>query len=328
LNTELSLTGKPATTLSICKNELIAFSLLNNKGLSTQTMIRICFKEHKKILEHLNQGEDLISIFCLNQNDSFFILLKALCSKVSFYKAMECLEKLEKSNGKLKKEIGKQIAYPAFIFLFALAMIWFFAGSILPSMAVYSQGGSSFFIIHLLQAMYTLLFMLALLLGGCYLIFQYSPNPPAFLKRMILSLPVIKKIYTVQFALILKTLLEAGLSTNELLDVLKSMKNIKCVAIFYERIESELCKGTPFIEVLSHMPGSDPSFSFYIQSGIESLQLPSLLELYSEQSMFYLQEWAKKVSLYVQLASYSCVGILVLVVYQIMLMPLNMLYTI
>jgi type II secretory pathway component PulF len=70
------------------------------------------------------------------------------------------------------------------------------------------------------------------------------------------------------------------------------------------------------------------SFSFYIQSGIESLQLPALLELYSDQSMFYLQEWAKKISLYVQLASYSCVGILVLVVYQIMLMPLNMLYTI
>ena len=61
--------------------------------------------------------------------------------------------------------------------------------------------------------------------------------------------------------------------------------------------------------------------------GLHTSSIKELLHLYQQKVQKELEQKIKKLSLYIQIGSYISVGIVVLTVYQILLVPMNVLNT-
>lgn len=328
LSKELSLTGKPNLTPLISKDELDCFCLLIHKGLDIKTMLKISFKNYEEIIDLLSEGKSLTEIFCLYQKTSFFKLLKILSQKLDLKSSMEAVQEIEQSAEKLKKDLLKRIGYPIFIFLFAFCMIWFFSLEILPQMQIYSDSGSNSGLLYfyLIQFLITILFAAGLGILFLWGIYSIAPFSIKFLEKILLSFPVFRQIYSYQYAVLLKAMLNQNLNTQECFHIFAQLKFLKSISIYQTDIEKQVLKGIPFLEAVKGNQNFDKKLIFMIDSGIQTMTLSHLLEIYCTQSILTLNQAIKNLSYWVQMISYISVGCLVIAVYQIMLMPLNMLY--
>ena len=105
------------------------------------------------------------------------------------------------------------------------------------------------------------------------------------------------------------------------------MNYFKEVHYFGNRIYQELLEGKRLETIINTIP-FDKTFLVFFKIGMKSADLVTILKVYYEQAIKSFKTIVNKLIVTMQVFSYSCVDILVLVVYQIMLLPLNMLNTI
>lgn len=301
--------------------------LLLDRGLDTKTMIQLCFKEHDKIIERLNKGEVLIDILCDGQTSKLFKIIHVLAKHMSFKQALICAEQIDASSNKISSNFMAKIAYPIFIFCFAYFIILFFSRSIIPSMIVYSNDENGFLLLDLLEVLFTGLFICMILL--IILVFMYVK---VFLfKERVMPYLLKNKVYqlyvSIQFAIILEALLGANLTSKTCFNILSEMDFFQEVHYFGSSIYQELLEGNRLETIMSTKP-FEKTFLVFFKIGMKSADLVTILKVYYEQAVESFKSIINKMIVIMQMFSYSCVGILVLVVYQIMLLPLNMLSTI
>ena len=92
-------------------------------------------------------------------------------------------------------------------------------------------------------------------------------------------------------------------------------------------IQSGLEMGLSLWDALHNEFGKDPLFMRCIQLGMHSSNLLHILPIYQSRVLYEIQTRIKKYILFVQLFAYTSVAILVLVFYQVLLLPLNLLQT-
>ena len=69
----------------------------------------------------------------------------------------------------------------------------------------------------------------------------------------------------------------------------------------------------------------DEHFLHFYTIGIQNNNLIEVLEIYINRTKNQMESYTKKCSVYVQIFSYTSVGLIAILVYQIMFYPLNML---
>ena len=69
----------------------------------------------------------------------------------------------------------------------------------------------------------------------------------------------------------------------------------------------------------------DEHFLHFYTIGIQNNNLIEVLEIYINRTKNQMETYTKKFSVYVQIFSYTSVGLIAILVYQIMFYPLNML---
>lgn len=283
-------------------------------------MIELSFKEHKKILAGLAQGKSLVDMLCVNTKKPYFQTLHILCQSLPFDKAIRCADALDTVQSELKTKVLRALAYPTFLFLFSYGLILFFSQTIIPSLLTYDSSSTSMGLVRALQIGYTFLFVLLLLLILGFICRHWIP----FLQNKIETLPLFRSIDYYSFSLIWCALLENGCSTQVCIQTMTKMKATKTNAI---HIQSQLEKGVSLLDALHSEFGKDPLFMRCIQLGMNSSNLLHILPIYQSRTLYDIQAHIKKYILFVQLFSYTSVAILVLVFYQVLLLPLNLLQT-
>ena len=161
------------------------------------------------------------------------------------------------------------------------------------------------------------------------LMFMYVKVP--VFKEKIIPYLLKNKIYqlyvTIQFSIVLESLLASNLTSKSCFQILSEMNYFKEVHYFGSRIYQELLEGKRLETIINTIP-FDKTFLVFFKIGMKSADLVTILKVYYEQAIKSFKTIVNKLIVTMQVFSYSCVGILVLVVYQIMLLPLNMLNTI
>lgn len=301
--------------------------LLLDQGIDTSTMIQLCFKEHDKIITRLKKGEVLIDILCDGQTSKLFKIIHILANHMSFKQALICAEQIDTSSNKISYNFLAKIAYPIFIFCFAYFMILFFSRSIIPSMIAYSNDENSFLLLDLLEVIFTILFICMVILLVMILMYVKIPS----FKEKIIPYVLKNKIYqlyvSIQFAIVLESLLASNLTSKMCFKILSEMNFFQEVHYFGKWIYQELLEGKQLEAIINTKP-FDKTFLIFFKIGMQSADLVPVLKVYYEQAIESFKSIINKMIVIMQVFSYSCVGILVLVVYQIMLLPLNMLNTI
>ncbi len=316
--------NKQNMTCSISRSEIKQFFLMLESGIDIETMIKLIFKDGDLILVELKNGKSLNSILCENQKGLFFKYLNEIGKYTSLKKGIGCVESIESLTSRTFKSILKKIAYPYFLMIFALAMIVFFSDYVLVEMSYYLNGSNLLFWISVLKFIFFILFIFISLYFVILYIMLYKFSKLKRTVHFFLRYSLFKKMNSLQFVCIYSCLLDAGLTT---IDILTVMKHFDFCAGGYlaNSVLEGLNKGLSFEESVKRLPYIDDSFKniviYAMQSNLSSL----FFHVYIDKCKNDMDIYVKKISIYIHSFSYLSIGALVLIVYQVMLLPLNML---
>ena len=133
-----------------------------------------------------------------------------------------------------------------------------------------------------------------------------------------------KKMISLQFVCMYQALEKTNSSTQEVLETLALM-DFSIVGIVSNEILKQLKKGNTLEACFLGINVFDASFKKMIKYALSGNRLSTFFDLYVKKCRLDLEKSVKKLSNGIQIFSYISIGILVVVVYQIMMMPLNML---
>lgn len=319
LKKDISLTNKPSATCLVCREEIEQFQLLQNQGVPFDTLVHLVFKKDDEILNELKLGNCLMDLFCRNQKKLYFKYLKILGSKMNLKEAIECVSQIEKSSNVFFEQLLKKIAYPFFLLVFAYFMICFFSDFVLVQMKDYISSNSVLILIQVLKVLFGTSILSILLYLGLYYLFFYKYDA-----RLKCPFSLMKKMISLQFVCMYQALEKTYSSTQEVLETL-SLMDFSIVGMVSNEILDQLKKGNTLEECFLVIHVFDASFKKMIQYALNGNRISIFFDLYIKKCRFDLETSIKKLSNGIQLFSYISIGILVVVVYQIMMMPMNML---
>ena len=244
---------------------------------------------------------------------------KLLVKPLNLSDALDCVNKIEKSSNTFFETLLKKISYPFFLLIFAFFMILFFSDYVLVQMKDYISNRMVFVFIHLLKwgfgfAILSMIFYLFL-----YYVLFYKYN-----SKMKCPFQLMKKMISLQFVCMYQALDKSYTSTQEILETLAYM-DFSVVGKVSNEIFACLKNGKSLEESFLEIEVFDSDFKKMLVYALTSNQMHVFFDLYMKKCSLDLEKSVKKISTGIQLFSYISVGILVLIVYQIMMMPLNML---
>lgn len=307
------------TIVLVYRDEIEQFAMLMNQGLPLDTLIHLTFKKDEEIITYLKEGMSLQEIFTLNQKKLYFKYLRILSGKLNLSDALDCVNKIEKSSNTFFETLLKKISYPFFLLIFAFFMILFFSDYALVQMKDYISNRMVFVFIHLLKwgfgfAILSMIFYLFL-----YYVLFYKYN-----SKMKCPFQLMKKMISLQFVCMYQALDKSYTSTQEILETLACM-DFSVVGKVSNEILVYLKHGKSLEESFLEIEVFDSDFKKMLVYALTSNQMHVFFDLYMKKCILDLEKSVKKISTGIQLFSYMSIGILVLIVYQIMMMPLNML---
>lgn len=313
------MTNKPNATCLVCREEIEQFQLLQNQGVPFDTLVHLVFKKDGEILNELKFGNRLIDVFCRGQKKLYFKYLKILANKMNLKEAIECVSQIEKSSNVFFEKLLKKIAYPFFLLVFAYFMICFFSDFVLVQMKDYISNHFVLILIQALKVLFGVSILSILLYLGLYYLFFYKYDV-----RLKCPFSLMKKMISLQFVCMYQALEKTNSSTQEVLDTLALM-DFSIVGIVSNEILEQLKKGTTLEACFLGINVFDASFKKIIKYALSGNRLSIFFDLYVKKCRLDLEKSVSKLSNGIQIFSYISIGILVVVVYQIMMMPLNML---
>lgn len=307
------------TIVLVYRDEIEQFAMLMNQGLPLDTLIHLTFKKDEEIITYLKEGMSLQEIFTLNQKKLYFKYLRILSGKLNLSDALDCVNKIEKSSNTFFETLLKKISYPFFLLIFAFFMILFFSDYVFVQMKDYISNRMVFVFIHLLKwgfgfAILSMIFYLFL-----YYVLFYKYN-----SKMKCPFQLMKKMISLQFVCMYQALDKSYTSTQEILETLACM-DFSVVGKVSNEILVYLKHGKSLEESFLEIEVFDSDFKKMLVYALTSNQMHVFFDLYMKKCILDLEKSVKKISTGIQLFSYISIGILVLIVYQIMMMPLNML---
>lgn len=316
---DISWMPRQNTIVLVYRDEIEQFAMLMNQGLPLDTLIHLTFKKDEEIITYLKEGMSLQEIFTLNQKKLYFKYLRILSGKLNLSDALDCVNKIEKSSNTFFETLLKKISYLFFLLIFAFFMILFFSDYVLVQMKDYISNRMVFVFIHLLKwgfgfAILSMIFYLFL-----YYVLFYKYN-----SKMKCPFQLMKKMISLQFVCMYQALDKSYTSTQEILETLACM-DFSVVGKVSNEILVYLKHGKSLEESFLEIEVFDSDFKKMLVYALTSNQMHVFFDLYMKKCSLDLEKSVKKISTGIQLFSYISIGILVLIVYQIMMMPLNML---
>lgn len=313
-------------TYKVSKDEIEQLNVLLEQGLDMKTIVSLTFSNADLMLQDLAKGEEFLTILTKNQKSTFFETLAILGKRMSLKEAIHCANEVQKGVQDMISHLIKTSIYPMVMFIFGYCMVLFFSLSVFPTMKMYDADQDLELMLKILQIGYSFLFFLFVLIIIVTLISVIKQDFGIWLiKNILFRFSFVKEIMTYQFAIIFYHLLNHGLSTAKALEVLLECQHLYSVRIYAKNLKEQLERGQSLSMAIQSIDSFDPLFVRFFELGLYACSLLQLVKLYSDKALLRISYLFKTVALRLQLVAYACIGVLVIVVYQILLAPLNML---
>lgn len=284
------------------------------------------------IEDRLMNGNDIQDALFRDAKGLFYDHLQFFLTITSLEQAIESAHDMMHFQQGIKKKLFQRSAYPLFILFFSYIMLVFFSGMILPQMMegflTDSQHSNLLFFVHILQASCNgiLIFCVLMLLVALFLLKQ-----DALRLRFVLCLnrhsSFIYDYNSYLFAGYLLQLEERGISTKQSIYYLNHAHKNIVFQYFIQQIQQQLEQGVDLVDMLEENVLLNHEFRQSFRIGVMTASLTNILKTFLLQQEVAWDRKMKRYALYIQLLAYSFVGVLVVLVYQIMLIPLSMLET-
>lgn len=290
--------------------------------------IRLLEKDQLWLEAELAKGKNLIDVICPQSNNVFDTHLRFFYKIMSLPHAIESALALSTFEKNIRHRLLKKSAYPILIFVMAYGMLWFFTSAIIPQMISSFEGDSSFqnlsFMIKTIQAICFIIgvCILVILCIAIYLHFHKDVRVIVLSKR---KFTLLQDYESFLFSGYLIQMEKHGLSTK---DSMHFFSNIEKGSVFQKMVEQmhkKLLDGMDYLEVIATSPFLSKTFQQSFRIGCAANKLQTTLECFMQQQESIWNSKIKRYTILIQCTSYTFVGFVILIVYQIMLVPLQML---
>lgn len=316
----------PKQILNFNHQQWLCFSELLKKGYSVLEVLDFMdvSKTQMSYIIKENQIEKNI-IGCMKKQTqtyaSFFITF------MSLPQAIECAVLMHDFEMKMKHKLLHQCSYPLFIFVFSLISVYLFSSLIIPqlmhSFDVYSNN-LSIQLVYVIEKLSVIIIFSFICVLFCILIVHFNH----FLKQKFyhshLGRYLCTSLASYQLARYLIVLHEKGLSSKQIFTYLLKLKHFSYLSTIIQSIHTQLVQGNDLYLVIKNHKQLNRRFKNAFMIGSTSGDLEKALSSYSLQQESIWNHQIRIVTIVIQFCAYLFVGILMICVYQIMLLPLEM----
>jgi len=314
--------------LSFNLTQWMYFSQLISKGYSLRHTLQLLNKDDKHLIVAIEKGENIETIIrnsCkgrLGVFVSFFLHTTSVANALNCAIAMYCFEQT------LRKKLVKQTAYPLFILVVSFLSVILFSNVIIPQLVQNFEVKESivfkivevinYVSLSLLLILIALICMIALCKFSKRLTYRFG----LFAIRYI---SVVREWMSYYLSNYLVELDHHGMSTKHAFQFLQDIKDQPLLYIVVKKIYFDLQNGVELMQSIQQTPMISKNFKLHFSIGSSTNTFAETLATYRDLQEKQWMNQIKRISIFVQLLSYSFVGILVICVYQIMLVPLQIL---
>ena len=285
-------------------------------------------KRIKELNQQLAEGYLLKDI--LNK-DPFEKQLAFYIQHIDIMQAIRINYQKNKQREKMRKELLEKIAYQIVLLVSSLALLILFTETVLPNMLISLDLTNqkteaiimTFKIINLIKNATLIILLLA---AGAMLyitVFKKEAHIWMLLHKMDKD-KIIRIIATYYLVNDLAIFLENGLSLHQCLDILRFNKTNRLSALLAHHFNEALLKGSDF-EACLDIEFFDDEFHSICLYGLKDDDFVSAIKDYQQISTFKFEHLIKRVSIIFQVVCYLFVTVIIVLAYQVLLMPLEML---
>ena len=288
----------------------------------------------KYVLEKLEQGQTFKEVFSMLLPQGYRRYFNNFIRYLPVLESMRISVELATHEEKMKQKMMKDMVYPVVMLFVIFIGMYLFNGFVFPQMMTLMTSfeinvTSYYFLrsfIQLLSWLVTILLVVGLLL---WVVFQ-EPNRKCWLYRVLVkyvpdSLMVQKA--SAEFARYFLECVRVRISTIQTMKILLDIKEKPLVRLIAKELNDSLSKGESFEETL-HTPFVEHALQQFFQIALHGSNCEKMLEGYLVMNQ---QRHIKQVRIFtrsVQLSCYGTIGLILLVIYQILMLPMQMLQNI
>lgn len=288
----------------------------------------------KYVLEKLEQGQTFKEVFSMLLPKGYRRYFDNFIRYLPVLESMRISVELASYEEKMKQKMMKDMVYPVVMLFVMFIGMYLFNGFVFPQMMTLMTSfeinvTSYYFLrsfIQLLSWLVTILLVVGLLL---WVVFQ-EPNRKCWLYRVLVkyvpdSLMVQKA--SAEFARYFLECVRVRISTIQTMKILLDIKEKPLVRLIAKELNDSLSKGESFEETL-HTPFVEHALQQLFQIALHGSNCEKMLEGYLVMNQ---QRHIKQVRIFtrsVQLSCYGTIGLILLVIYQILMLPMQMLQNI
>lgn len=303
---------------------------LLSKGYPLFDSLHILQKDTGKLKEEMLKGIDMKEILLTYAQPHLQKHLAFFLSITSFANAITCAIRMNEMEIEMKKKLKKDCAYPIFIFFFAYVTLCLFIQYVIPQLLLSFpiESMDLFFIISMkfLQLLCVNITVLLIGLASFMIMWKFKGCPRKFLLKFMRT-TFGKEYISYTFGSYLKELDQDGLSTKKAITFLSNTSSKQMLSLFMCDLKQQMEEGNELTNVIQTHPSLCPMFQTCFTIGVKTSNITQSIE---DFIIFQEEQWhikIQRIGMVMQCTSYGFVGFLVIMVYQIMLVPLQLIET-
>ena len=273
------------------------------------------------------KGQSFEQYLDLNSNKPFYKTLNFFIKISSLDKAIQASYEYENSRKELIKQLIKDISYPIFTLCFALLVFIFFNIFLYPQLSILIKNTSNISlnrIVNLLINTFILLIFIFIILLIIYLFIRNKPIFESIYKDYLGKIFIFKDIFTYDFAFHYYLLIKQGYTTKQVFNLLLNLKKNSIFSLNIKIFIDKLNNGISFNEIIENHNYFDSKFITFFKIGYYTQSLDQVLIDYLSYQKNNLNKNIKRVTVYITAVSYLMISLLIVSIYQMLLIPIDM----
>lgn len=285
--------------------------------------------ETTRVIAGIEAGEKIEKMILQGQKGKFYEHLSFFLPLTSLPEAIYSAYHMRSFEKDSTSKLTKKSAYPLFIFILSSASIYLFTTFIIPQLLngfSIETNNILFDFLNVIQWISTLAIILLFLFIIVVIILNKNKNLHNWSYcNLIRYFSFVKEYLSYYLSGYLKELRNHGFSSKEAINYMKYMQGEKYLSYLCKDLNEGLNQGKDMQDLIQSSLVLDQNFKLHYAIGVLNTTLDDSLNSYLETIELKWNHMITKISMGIQILSYSFVGILMICVYQIMLLPLEML---
>ena len=309
--------------------------LMGNGFTIQEAMTLLRNRSNREVFETIEQklahGEELPRFFPDLCPHSYRVYLSGFLRCLTFSDALTLCMEVVNGEEEQKKAYRRGLFYPCMMFLLTITGIILFNEFCFPPLLSLMQGfhvqGNNYDMTRMFFRIFTFSIIGILLVSGVIL-FWFTRKKNQVRGYILLSRFFPDSIYvqyeSADFIRFFLQCIRMSVPTKEAIRILKEITQKPVICFLAGTLEQSLLQGKPFEQAVS-MPWLDPSLTRFLKIAFYSSQMETMLEGYLQMAEERSKRQCRRITRTIQIISYLSIGTVLILVYQILMLPMSIL---